>query len=445
MSGRARVATIALVLGLVAPPGAAHAGAFDVEGAGPEAVAEVNARVARADDGTAAFLSPGGMALGRGARVTMAPMFGISQLSAQGKVIPLSDPFGIALAFDATLPFEGVLRDRIRIGFAGYLPPPAALHLIVRRSDEPFFPYYDNRTQRLVVLPALAVRILDNLGVGVAFNVLGGVSGPAQVTAGASGAPEPRLDLSAATALGINAGIRFDLTPRVRFALAVRQRFAAPAMVDSTATIGGVPLSVSVKTRTALFDPTTIVVGASFDTGRASAELDASYAVWSAYDGPWVNVRATLPGVDLLSALPTRPARDVVSLRAAGTYRFDVGARSEIVLRGGLGFEPSMLRPVQQGATNILDGDKLMGGLGASFALRGVLPITLRLSLGANVTRVFPFSETKVVCTAVPCGLNTVAGPDAARPAEGIKNPGYPRLEGQGAFITTSIGMGVEL
>jgi hypothetical protein len=439
----ARAATaLALVL---APASVARAGAFDVEGFGPEGVAEINARAARADDGTAAFYNPGGLGLGRGVRLTLAPTLGVSALAAQGKTTALANPFGVALAFDATIPFEGLLKDRIRVGFAGYLPPSAALHLLAHPSDQPFFPYYDNRTQRLLLVPALAVRLLDGLSIGVGFNVLGGVSGPASVTTGASGAPEPRLDLDAATAVAVNAGVRFDPRPGLRFAFAFRQRFSAPAVVDSTAEIAGIPLAISVATRSALFDPTTLVAAASVDVGHAALELDASYAIWSAYQGPWVTVHATLPGVDVGSALPTAIARDVVSLRGAGTYRFDVGARSEVVARGSLGFEPTMLTSAQQGTTNLLDGDKLLAGLGATLAVRDVRSATLRVGVGASVQRVFSYSQGKRVCSVAPCGVDTVAGPDAARPDQGITNPGYPRLTGGGAFWSISLGLGVDL
>jgi hypothetical protein len=441
-----RTAAGALIsLAAIAASSPAAGSAFDVLGFGPTGVAEVNARAARADDGTAAFYSPGGLALGNGVRAEVAPSFGVSQLRAQGETIALADPFGVALAFDATIPFTGVLKDRIRIGFGGYLPPSHALYLVARKSAEPFYPYYDNRTQRLVVIPAIAVRITDRLGVGLGLNVLGGVSGPASVQNGASGAPEPHLDLTAATSVAVNAGARFDPAPGVRLALTVRQQFAAPAVVDTTAVIAGAPLAVSVATRSALFDPTTIVAAASFDVGRAAVEVDASYAVWSAYDGPWVGVKATLPGVNLLSALPTKIARDVVSLRAAGSYRIGVGAQSQLVLRAGTGFEPSMLTNYRQGVTNLVDGHKLLGGLGASFALRGVLPVALRFGAGANVTRVFPYSQEKRVCTVVPCALDTVSGSDANDPGKGITNPGYPKLEGQGAFWSVSAGVGVDL
>jgi hypothetical protein len=443
--GAARIARFAAIaVAVIACPRPAQAGAFEVLGFGPAGVAEVGARAARADDGTATFYNPGGLGLGSGVRLEIAPTAGVSSLSAQGKTLPLTDPFGVSIAFDATIPFQGALKDRIRIGFGGYLPPTGVLHLMVHPASEPFFPYYDNRTQRLVLLPTIAVRILDGLAVGVGVNVLGGVSGTATVDAGASGAPEPGIALNAATAASVDAGVRWDPSPHVRFGLTFRQRFAAPAAVASTAEIGGVPLAVSVS-GSALFDPTTVVAAASFDLGRASFEVDGSYAVWSAYGGPWIAVQATLPGVNVISSLPGGVARDVVSLRAAGTYRLDVGARSEVLLRAGGGFEPSMLKSFQQGETNLVDGDKLLAGLGATLALRGVIPATLRIGAGASVQRVFAYDQDKRVCAAAPCPLDTVAGPDATHPAQGIQNPGYPRLSGEGAFWSMSLGIGVDL
>src|SRR5262249_37554373 len=159
------IAPGAALAAVLATAGPARAGAFEVLGFGPAGMAEVGARAARADDGTATFYNPGGLGLGRGVRLEIAPTLGVSSLSVQGQTAALTDPFGVALAFDATIPFKGPLEDRIRIGFGAYLPTAGALHLIARRSDEPFFPYYDNRTQRLVLVPALAVRILDGLAI----------------------------------------------------------------------------------------------------------------------------------------------------------------------------------------------------------------------------------------------------------------------------------------
>jgi hypothetical protein len=436
----------AVVLGAAVglAPRLAAASGFDVEGFGPTGIAEVNARAARADDGSATFYNPGGLALGRGVRVEVAPTLGVSALSAQHKTIALEDPFGVALAFDATIPFEGALKDRVRFGFGSYLLPTSLLRVIAHPQDQPFFPYFDDRTQRLVLLPAIGVRIAKGLGIGAGVNVLGGVAGPASVDTGASGAPESRIDVEATTRVAAVLGLRFDPVDRVHLAVTFRQKFSVPSSVDTTAVVGGVPLAVTVNAAENLFDPDTLVLAASFDLGKLALELDASYAAWSSYAGPFVDVQAELPGVNVDANLPKSIARDVVSLRGAASYPFDVGGHT-LTLRGGLGFEPSMLRAPQQGLTNLLDGDKLIAGLGASFEVAHLVGRALRLGLGVNADFVFQDTQTKVACTRLPCGFDTVGGPDAAHPSQNISNPGYPKLEGGGAFVSGALGIGVDL
>src|SRR5262249_51812973 len=159
-----------------------------------EGIAAVNARAARATDGTATFYNPGGLALGQGVELSVAPTLGFSLLSAQGSRLPLEDPFGIAIAFAATVPLQGPLHDRLRVGFGAYSLPTGVAPLPARPTQQPLSPYYDNRPQRLVLLPALSVRLAKRFAIGVSANILGGVSGPASLTPGASGAPESRLD-----------------------------------------------------------------------------------------------------------------------------------------------------------------------------------------------------------------------------------------------------------
>jgi hypothetical protein len=273
------------------------------------------------------------------------------------------------------------------------------------------------------------------------------------VRPGASGAPESRIDLEASTTVALNLGLRFDPTERVHLALAFRQRFAVPALITTTAQVGGVPLDVTVKTDSALFDPTTIVLGSSLDLGHATVEIDATYAVWSAYSSPYVFVRADLPGLNLASDLPAAVGRDVVSLRVAGAYRVDPWPDTEVTFHGGAGFEPTMLKSFQQGRTNLLDGDKALFGFGVSVALRdlgarsGKAPWVraLRFGGGFGAQIVLPYTQDKKVCAAAPCPAGTVAGPDAAHPRAGITNPGFPRLSGQGSLLSGSLGLGVDL
>lgn len=438
-------AAATLCFGSIAGSPDARASAFDVLGFGPAGVAEVNARAARADDGTAAFYNPGGLAKGSGYHAEVTAIAGLPALSAQGAALPLEEPFGIALAIDATIPLGEPVGDRIRFGFGGYFLPSSALRLIARPADEPLFPYYDNRTQRLVLLPALAVRVTSALSLGAAVNVLGGVIGSADVRPGASGAAEPRIEVEASTRASIHAGVRLDPAPGVRLGLAYRQRFSVPARVATTALIAGVPLDVDIDVREALFDPDTIVLGTSFDIGRATFELDAAYSAWSSYEGPFVLVSAELPGVRITSDPMPDLFRDTVSVRGAATYRFEVGRRAEVTARAGLGFELSMMTNAQQGRTNLADGDKALFGLGATLELREVLPKTVRVGVGASGQVVSSYVQEKRACAAQPCPASTVVGPDGANPGAGITNPGYPALDAGGSLWSLSLGLGVDL
>lgn len=385
----------ALALAACLAGGPAQASPLSVHGLGPAGVAEVGARAARADDGSAGFYNPGGLGMGRGVRLELAPTLGASGLSAGGRDLPLADPFGIAFSLDATVPLTGALRDRIRFGFAGYAPPAAALRLIARSAEEPLDPYFDNRTQRLVLLPAIGVRVTRSLAVGAGVDVLGGVSGPADVRPGATGAPEPRIDVEATTVAAVRAGVRLDLSPALRLALVYRQRFSIPARVTSVAEVGGVPLDVDVNVREALFDPDTFVLATSFELGRTSLELDAYYARWSAYAGPTVQTAVTLPGVNLGSTPEPALFRDIAGLRAAATHEFELGERAALTARAGAGLEPSILNGARQLRTHLVDGDKVLGGAGATLRLRGVVGEALQLGVGVNATGVLPSQGAK--------------------------------------------------
>lgn len=439
----AAAAWVALAAGLLRVE-SARASAFEVSGFGAESVAELGARAARADDGTAAFHDPGGLAFGHGVRLALSPQLGVSALEVQGKTRTLDDPFGVGLSFDATVPLTGDLADRIRVGFGGYFPPTSAFRLLGRAGDEPLFPYYDNRTQRLVAIPALAVRPFDWLGIGVGLNVLAGVRGPADVRPGASGANEARIDEDASTVLAANLGVRWDPRRDLRLAFVYRQRFAIQSLVQTTAVVGGVPLAVDVDARQSLYDPDTFVLGASLDLGATTVELDSAYAIWSTYDGPFVALDAELPGVAIVSKSPPGLFKDTLTVRGAVTRRFLPAGRVVVEPRVALGWESSMLTDAQQGRTNLVDGDKILVGAGASLAVP-VQSRVLRFGLGANVQIVPGYSQDKRTCAAAPCPATTVVGPDGAHPDRGITNPGWPRLEGSGVFVSTAATVGVEL
>jgi len=142
-----------------------------------------------------------------------------------------------------------------------------------------------------------------------------------------------------------------------------------------------------------------------------------------------------------------------VSLRAAGSYRLDLWSRVDLTFHAGAGFEPTMLKSVQQGRSNLVDGDKVLFGFGGTLSARNLggprggppLLRALRFGAGLSTQVVLPYAQDKRVCASTPCPPGTVVGPDPKNPGEGIDNPGFPRLTGQGTFLSLSFGLGVEL
>jgi hypothetical protein len=425
-------------------PGETRASGFDVQGIGPESVAEVGARNASAEDGTAAFLNPAGLAFGQSTTLSLAPTFSFSTLQAQDKPLPLEDPVGITLTAAALVPLEGPLANRLRIGFSGYFLPTAALRLLARTPETPFYPYYDNRTQRLVALPALGIRLTPWLGIGVGANVLAGVRGPAKLETGASGAPEPRIDIAANTIASAVVGLRIAPHERIHLALVFRQAFGIPLDIETTANVGGIPLATNLQNQRAMFDPLTITLASHLGFGKTNVELNVSYAQWSAWEGPYMLVQSNLPGVNLISRPTFGLFRDTVTMRVGSNHEFLTSRKTSLIVRGGVAFEPTMLSGQTQGRTNLVDGNKLTVGLGASFVLRNIVGKTLRFNLGGNGQFLSAFEQAKRTCSALPCPASTVVGPDADHPSAGITNPGYPILRASGAFFTLALGVGVD-
>ena len=85
------------------------------------------------------------------------------------------------------------------------------------------------------------------------------------------------------------------------------------------------------------------------------------------------------------------------------------------------------------------------GVLTAPWGVWNVVARALRFGVGVGTQLVGPYAQNKRACTAQPCPSDTVVGPDGANPAQGIDNPGYPKLEAGGSFWSMSFGVGVDL
>ena len=417
---------------------------FGVE---PIGVAEVSARASAATDGDACFYNPGGLALGERTRLRLSATGALSELNVQGARAEISNALAGTLTMAGDVPLEGVLHDRLRFGVAVSALPDRLMRLRTHTQSTPFHPYYDNRTQRLVVIPAIAVRPWRRLGIGIGVDVLAGVEGVVDVREGHSRALESRIDQEAGTVARVIAGVRFDPHDDVHLAAVFRQSFGVPLKVTTTANVAGVPLVVDVSAAKALFDPATIVLSVSVTpTERLRVSLDGLVQRWSSWEGPLLGIDTTVSALSLKTKPPRDLFQDALGLKAAGAWTVLREPDRSVTLHAGTGYESSMLdASVQQGRSNYVDGAKWSFGAGASARLGRWSEKALLVGAGLQAQRVTRTEQDKVACTSVPCPAGTVVGPDTGAPSEGIDNPGYPTLSGGGTVWVGSIGLGVEL
>ena len=374
----------------------------------------------------------------RRARSTIAPTLGVSALAAQGKTLAARRSLRRVARVRRHRPLrrraQGSHPHRLRRRTSR---PTGALHLIAHPSDARSSPTTTTAPSASCCVPALAVRILDGLA---ARRRLQRARRRERARHGDHRArrarPSRGSTSTAATAVAVQRrrALRSapGRAPRVRLPPALRGarggRHAAPRSPASRSR------SRWRRTARSSIRPRSSRRRASTSARRGDVELDASYAAWSAYDGPWVAVHATLPGVDVaLRAADARRARRGEPARRRRRYRFDVGARSELVLRAARRLraldaderpagrdEPRRRRqdprrPRRDASRcTACSRRRCASALGASVQVRP--PVRRRTSACARRRR---------------ARADTVAGPDATHPSQGITNPGYPRLSGR--------------
>ncbi len=461
-----RLVTAALVVAFLAlgwAP-ATRANSADIFGLGSKDSGMGDATTALASGPTAAYYNPAGIANGHRAQLHFSSTAYHAMLRVRSKTHHIENPYEFALGLTVAVPFKGRLHKRIWLGLLLTAHPDILARVISRLPTDPFYPYFDNRTQRLVLIPALAVRILDSakrgrLTVGVGANVFAGLTGVIIGEEGASRSLEARVSEGLSGIFRMVAGVRYNWR-WLNVGLTYRQAFSMPFKTDSFNFVAGADLNLNVDAE-GLFSPHTLVLGlAVTPTNRLSFGLDVSYSLWSLWRGPYVQVSSVLPLVgDLVGDVPKLDYKDTIAVRVGVEYRVKLPRKLVMPLRAGFGLETSPI-PDQPGRTNMLDGHKLIFSLGGGFDLGKVLKrrvwVDMHLRLHVLIPRFFrkviSVSAEECPATAPPLG------PDQALSDEvpcdrtddttlglQITNPGYPYLKASGVVISGGFTLGVEL
>ena len=434
----------------------ARASVPDVFGLGSEESAVAGASVARVHDFSSVHYNPAGLTLARRPEVSLGLGGFISFLHIDGstrRTQPLTDPLLVSIGAATPVPFGGVLADRIYIGIALGLVPGTLVRVISHTPEQPFYPYYDNRTQRLLVEPGLALRLPAGVSVGVAFNYLAGLGGRVAAAEGATRTLEARVDEQIYSHLAVNAGVRWQATRALAVGVTYRQAFSVPFRTLSRNQVAGEPIDLDVDAD-GLYTPHELVAGAAYKLPfRVTASLDVQWSKWSDYRGPFVTVSSALPLVGAIDARPPQVAyHDTVGVRGGLEWTAVEKRFSALILRGGYAFESQAVTADQPGVTNLLDGNKhrLALGGGLRFDLLGA---TVRADIHGQLDIVQPETLTKKVAQPgdKPDPSKALADEvpdDPQKPSTlgtQISNPGWPSISGSGVIwalgFTLTVGL----
>jgi len=423
---------IAIVLALCAT---ARANPFDVLGLTSRRAAQAGTGAASADDASALYYNPAGLVTRPALELEVGTIGAYAHLRSAGR---LSDPIGAQLAMRAPLPLRGALANRIVVGIALHLLPKDIVHVIAPAPDEGFYPYYGDRTSRIVVLPGAALH-LGRLAVGVSVDVLAGLGGSISATEGATRAIDARIDEQISTVMRALVGATWQASPCLRLGAVFRQRFEVPFQTTAQTLVAGEPIDLDLRAA-GQFEPHQLVVGGVWSRGRNAIALDVRYARWSDYPGPYVRVDSVLPLVGDVPALEPRvPFSDTIGGRAS------IESRSgRWMLRAGYGFETSPVPATQTGVTNLLDGPRHTLAIGAG----RVLTKQFRLDAHVQVQLV----QGRTLDKELDNGLGTydpftsLKDEDAMTPGLQITNPGFPDpLHAGGQVISGGVTLEVGL
>lgn len=439
-----RPALLATIAVIVAAPAAGRANPAEIFGFGSRAAGVAGAVSAWIDDFSAGYYNPAGIAFAHGKSVSVGAVASLTRLQVNGVNQEGSDPIGVVVGATAPVPLGGFLADRLHVGIGLYVLPSTLIRVTARLPDEPFYPYYDNRAQRLVVLPFLAARLTDTLALGVGVDVLAKVTGTVIAFEGPTRSLQPRVDEEIGANIALHAGLRWQPTAAHGLALVYRQAFGLPFATIADTVVAGEPLALNLRAE-GLYTPHQVVAGYAFRDGATLVAADVTWAHWSAYEGPYVRVTSNLPLVGPLAGrTPEVSFSDTIGLRVG--LEQGVG---RVALRGGYGYETSAVPSDQPGVTNLLDGPKHTVSLGFGIALWRGLRVDAHLEgqfVGGRTLRkrIAPADEE----TAPFDGLHDEVLDNPSEPATlgaQISNPGYPTIDSGGQLFSGGITMELRL
>lgn len=382
-----------LPLLLGAPRPCAEASVADALGLGSRAVSLGGAQTALADDFSATFYNPGGLAAAAGSNVTVGCVWAKPWLHWREKDGPEeradllatgASYLGLTTHLSHLTGFPQL--DPWTLGLCIYVPLERVLFTdIPPESSEKRFLFYLDNTQVLALLAGIGWKIAPWLSVGMSGHFLADLRAPNEAVAeidlstvlpylaglgDLQNRVRPRIMRDAELKVAPIAGIRVRPTEWLLLGLTYRGRLYGETVGTQDILLRFTdfsnPSSSSLQTAILAdihyvhyWKPNQISLGAAFLPGRLSVSLDLTWADWSDF-------------VDSMWYRPSPPFRDTWTPRIGIEYRFGNG----LAVRGGYAFQKSPV-PEQTGSSNYMDCDRHILSCGAGYTFSRVPALIL--------------------------------------------------------------------
>jgi long-chain fatty acid transport protein len=403
----------------------ASANPLDTFGFGSRGAAMGDAQAADAQDFSANYYNPAGLAGAHDFEIAIGYFRATHELETNGKsnnVDPVSGLVG-----GLVLPGK-VFGIPVAFGLGLHVPDDRLSRVRDLPQTQPRWELYDNRNQRVYLAANIAIRPWKWLEIGGGLSFMASttgtldISGEANILAVNSSQVRHEVDASLGAIRYPQIGARVALSDRAALALVYRGQFSLDLSLTAqllgeiaTGTGQGQGLTTAYYAlQSASIDaylPQQVVFGGSFlPHDRLKVNVDFTWVNWSAYITPVANVDVTLdipppvggwpnsikpPTVPTKTAIVPLVMSDRIVPHVGVEWRaFDHGKFTGF-LRAGYSFQKSPVGP-QNGITNYVDRDRHTMAIGAGILIDKpvtVLPGDVRFDVHAQVD-VLPTSIT---------------------------------------------------
>ena len=441
---RLSVPVIALLLCCIWSPNAA-ASMADMMGLGGRSVGMVNATITSATGAEACYMNPANLALMSPGFKAIAGYQGIfADLDSGPYSLDIEGGDGVLAGIAGMIPFGSFLKDRLGVGVLMYLPAKYLMWMHLHYSDDPHFPLYENRYQRLVLRPALGIRIYDSWAVGVSVNYYVDLSGYLETRSDSTRSLAARGNLELFSNITADFSVTGEILPGWRTSLMFRMEHFADADFLTKNQIADLQLNLDID-GTTLFEPASIEFATSYDIAQIGllAEVGFIWRFWSEYPGSYTILDAEVPSGTMENKVFTPNHYDI---GAQDTWELKLGLEETIgfshgismMIRGGYAYESAAIKE-QTGRTNMLDSDhhKFGFGMGVSWDTGWDLLKRLGLDIGAQLHYMPDRTHTKNEALLIDENLEQ----------DGVQstNAGYPAITGGGMVGGVACSVSIEL